>query len=58
VDLLIGHNTEEGNLYLVPQGQLVDTSPAQLQKAAAYAHPHPAELLSIYSAAHPTAGPG
>jgi para-nitrobenzyl esterase len=58
VDLLIGHNTEEGNLYLVPLGRLADTSAAELQEAAAYAHPDPAELVSIYSSAHPTAGPG
>lgn len=58
VDLLIGHNTEEGNLYLVPQGLAADTTPTELQEAAAYAHPDPAALLSMYSTAHPAAGAG
>ena len=58
MDLLIGHNTEEGNLYLVPQGRLAGTSRADLQELADYAHRDPVTLLSTYIAAHPTATPG
>lgn len=55
VDLLIGSNTEEGNLYLVPQGRSAGAAAADLQQAAGYANSNPDELLSIYSAAHPAA---
>ena len=58
VDLLVGHNAEEGNLYLVPTGILASTTPADLYAAAAYAHPDPARLLSVYSAVHPHASAG
>lgn len=58
VDLLIGHNSEEGNLYLVPQGRLAGTTAAELQDAAAYANPDPAAALAMYTVAHPTATAG
>lgn len=58
VDLLIGHNAEEGNLYLVPNGAMASTTDRELHAAAAYAHPEPARLLSIYSTLHPHATPG
>ena len=53
VDLLIGHTTEEGNLYLLPTGALDATTLADLHQAAAYAHPDPDTLLKAYTAAHP-----
>jgi para-nitrobenzyl esterase len=53
VDLLIGHTTEEGNLYLLPSGALDATTLADLYQAAAYAHPDPDNLLKSYTAAHP-----
>ena len=56
--LLIGSNTEEANLYLVPQDRMAGTTAADLQETAAYAHRDPAVLLSTYAAAHPTATPG
>lgn len=52
VDLLVGHTTQEGNLYLLPTGAMDATTPADLFEAAAYAHPSPERLLEIYSAAH------
>ena len=58
VDLLVGHNADEGNLYVVPTGALDTTTPAQLRAAAAYAHADPARLVSVYSAIHPRATPG
>ncbi len=58
VDLLVGHNAQEGNLYLVPTGALATTTAADLRSAAAYAHADPDRLLSIYSAARPHATVG
>lgn len=58
VDLLIGHNAEEGNLYLLPSGALDATTAAELAEAAAYAHPDPDRLLEVYRAAHPGASAG
>lgn len=58
VDLLIGHNTEEGNLYLLPNGTMAATTPGELRSAAHYAHPDPDRLLSVYRARHPDATPG
>lgn len=53
VDLLIGSNTEEGNLYLAPHGSLVNTTEADLLAAAAQSHQRPAELVHDYRARHP-----
>ena len=59
VDLLIGHNTEEGNLYLLPNGVMAATTVNELSSVARYAHPaDPDRLLSVYGARHPDAGPG
>ncbi|MGW4589480.1 carboxylesterase/lipase family protein [Amycolatopsis thermoflava] len=54
VDLLIGTNTEEGHLYLVPQGTLETTTEADVRALAAQVHPHPEAAL----AALPEATPG
>ncbi|WP_433679188.1 carboxylesterase/lipase family protein [Nocardia sp. CA-119907] len=58
VDLLIGHNTDEGNLYLLPNGVAAATTLQQLTEAAEYADPDPDRLLSAYRRLHPTATPG
>lgn len=58
VDLLIGHNTEEGNIYLLPSGAMDATTPADVRTAAQYAHPDPDRLLSVYGAVHSEATPG
>jgi para-nitrobenzyl esterase len=58
VDLLIGHTTEEGNLYLLPSGTLDATTAADLRLAAAYAHHDPERLLSVYKGTHPEASRG
>lgn len=58
VELLIGHNSEEGNLYLVPAGTAAATSDADLLDAAAYACPDPRALVHAYRQIHPHASPG
>ena len=55
VDLLIGSNTEEGNLYLAPHGQLTDTSEEDLLLAAARSHPRPSVLVQEYRSRRPGA---
>ncbi|WP_371786062.1 carboxylesterase/lipase family protein [Streptosporangium subroseum] len=55
VDLLIGSNAQEGNLYLAPHGQLTDTGEEDLLLAAAQSHPHPAELVEEYRSRRPGA---
>ncbi|MEU5977868.1 carboxylesterase family protein [Streptomyces sp. NPDC047315] len=57
VDLLIGTNAEEGNLYLVPQGELT-SSTADDVRATAAAHGSAAPLVAAHRARHPDAGPG
>ncbi|MEU9609017.1 carboxylesterase family protein [Streptomyces sp. NPDC048057] len=52
VDLLIGTNAEEGNLYLVPQGELA-TSTAQDVRATAAAHGSAGPLVAAHRARHP-----
>ncbi|MFI0237690.1 carboxylesterase/lipase family protein [Streptomyces sp. NPDC016845] len=58
VDLLIGTNTEEGRLYLVPQGGLESTTEADLLAVATRAHADPEAALAAYRAARPDAPPG
>ncbi|MEU9190981.1 carboxylesterase family protein [Streptomyces sp. NPDC048484] len=55
VDLLVGSNTQEANLYLAPHGQLSDTGQEDLLRAAARSHPRPAELVEEYRAGRPGA---
>ncbi|WP_315860883.1 carboxylesterase family protein [Amycolatopsis sp. EV170708-02-1] len=58
VDLLIGSNTEEGNLYLAPQGGLADVGETDLLAAAARSQRNPAELVEAYRLRRPdAAGP-
>jgi para-nitrobenzyl esterase len=58
VDLLIGHNTEEGNIYLLPSGAMDATTLADVRTAAEYTHPDPDRLLSVYEPLHPEATHG
>lgn len=58
VDLLIGTNSEEGNLYLAPVGKYSTSTDADVEAAAAASHPDPAKLVEVYRAARPEASPG
>ncbi|MGW0791294.1 carboxylesterase/lipase family protein [Streptomyces sp. NPDC002911] len=58
VDLLIGTNSEEGNLYLAPVGTYSTSTDADVEAAAAASHPDPAKLVEAYRAARPKASPG
>ncbi|WP_234545154.1 carboxylesterase/lipase family protein [Streptomyces shenzhenensis] len=53
VDLLIGTNTEEGNLYLVPVGKYATSTAADVDDAAARSHPDPARLVETYRKSRP-----
>lgn len=55
VDLLIGTNTEEGNLYLVPQGNFDTTQHADVLAAAAHAHADPRAAVDALTARRPRA---
>ncbi|MER7191441.1 carboxylesterase/lipase family protein [Streptomyces flaveolus] len=55
VDLLIGTNTEEGNLYLVPLGKYAGSTAADVDDAAARSHPKPAQLIEAYRTSRPEA---
>lgn len=58
IDLLVGHNAEEGNLYTVPNGLTEMTSHRDLVAAAAYASDDPARLLARYETLRPGASAG
>ncbi|MEU4204391.1 carboxylesterase family protein [Streptomyces sp. NPDC026294] len=58
VDLLIGTNTEEGNLYLAPVGRYTSSTAADVDAAAARAHPDPARLVETYRTTRPGASAG
>ncbi|MFE4644007.1 carboxylesterase/lipase family protein [Streptomyces sp. NPDC056730] len=58
VDLLIGTNTEEGNLYLVPVGQYATSTARDVDAAAARSHSNPARLVEAYRTARPGASFG
>ncbi|MEV7927216.1 carboxylesterase family protein [Kitasatospora sp. NPDC088779] len=58
VDLLIGTNTEEGHLYVVPQGGLESTTDADVLAVAARVHADPEAALAAHRAARPGATPG
>ncbi|MCF2128393.1 carboxylesterase family protein [Strepomyces sp. STD 3.1] len=57
-DLLIGTNTEEGNLYLVPVDRYTTSDAHDVDATAAQAHPDPARLVGTYRTARPGASPG
>ncbi|MCB5906119.1 carboxylesterase/lipase family protein [Streptomyces pinistramenti] len=58
VDLLIGTNTEEGHLYLAPQGALESTTEADVLAVATRVHADPETTLAAYRAARPNETPG
>ncbi|KPC80687.1 MULTISPECIES: carboxylesterase/lipase family protein [Streptomyces] len=58
IHLLIGTNTEEGNLYLVPVGKYATSTTGDVDDAAARAHPKPARLVETYRKARPEASFG
>ncbi|WP_037857537.1 carboxylesterase/lipase family protein [Streptomyces sp. NRRL S-340] len=58
VDLLIGTNTEEGNLYLVPVDKYAASTAADAEDAAARSHADPARLLDTYRRTRPGASSG
>ncbi|MFC7330039.1 carboxylesterase/lipase family protein [Marinactinospora rubrisoli] len=58
VDLLIGTNTEEGHLYLVPQGDLESSTEADVLAIAARVHADPTAAITAHRAAEPNATPG
>ncbi|WP_181786215.1 carboxylesterase/lipase family protein, partial [Streptomyces phytophilus] len=58
VDLLIGTNTEEGNLYLVPHGAFASTTAADVHALATRVHRDPEAALAAHRAARPDATPG
>ncbi|MFF0097270.1 carboxylesterase/lipase family protein [Streptomyces canus] len=55
VDLLVGTNTEEGNLYLVPVGKYATSTAADVDEAAARSHPDPVRLVETYRKSRPEA---
>ncbi|MEV8392581.1 MULTISPECIES: carboxylesterase family protein [unclassified Streptomyces] len=58
VDLLIGTNTEEGNLYLAPMGHYSTSTAMDVDVAAARSHADPARLVETYRKARPGASFG
>ncbi|MEV5809694.1 carboxylesterase/lipase family protein [Streptomyces parvulus] len=55
VDLLVGTNADEGNLYLVPVGKYAGSTEADVDEAAARSHPNPGQLVETYRASRPEA---
>ncbi|GAA4640473.1 carboxylesterase family protein [Actinoallomurus vinaceus] len=55
IDLLIGTNAEEGNLYLVPVGKYSTSTAADVDDVAARSHPDPARLVETYRKSRPEA---
>ncbi|MFD8722247.1 carboxylesterase/lipase family protein [Streptomyces sp. NPDC059629] len=58
IDLLVGGNAEEGNLYLAPLGLLTASNAADVYATAARTHHAPAGLVAAYRARHPQATDG
>jgi para-nitrobenzyl esterase len=58
VDLLIGANTEEGHLYLVPQGHLESSTEADVLAIAARVSADPETEVAAHREALPNASPG
>lgn len=58
VDLLIGTNTEEGNLYLVPVGAYDTSTAGDVDDAASRSHPDPGRLVETYGKTRPEASAG
>ncbi|WP_181795416.1 carboxylesterase/lipase family protein [Streptomyces sp. WELS2] len=58
VDLLVGTNTEEGNLYLVPVDAYATATRADVDAIAARVHPDPDRLVDTYRGTRPRAAFG
>ncbi|MET9486648.1 carboxylesterase family protein [Nocardia sp. NPDC006630] len=58
VALMIGTTTEEGNLYLVPQGNLATSTDQDVYDIAARIHADPAALIAHHRTRRPGATPG
>ncbi|MDJ1137574.1 carboxylesterase/lipase family protein [Streptomyces iconiensis] len=58
IDLLIGTNTEEGNLYLAPVDKYATSTDGDVDEVAARSHPEPARLVETYRKARPGASSG
>ncbi|MBT2523429.1 carboxylesterase/lipase family protein [Arthrobacter sp. ISL-28] len=58
IDLLVGTNTEEGNLYLAPLGNLSTSTEADVDAAADRSHRDPVGLVETYRKARPQASFG
>ncbi|MGY4969117.1 carboxylesterase family protein [Streptomyces nigrescens] len=58
VDLLIGTNADEANLYVVLAGRAARITEAEVAAAAARRHPDPAALVAAHRAQRPDASPG
>ncbi|MGH3423953.1 MAG: carboxylesterase/lipase family protein [Nocardioidaceae bacterium] len=58
VDLLIGTNSEEGHLYLVPQGNLATSTDADVLAVADRVHGDPETVIADHRGARPDATPG
>ncbi|MFE9859157.1 carboxylesterase/lipase family protein [Streptomyces sp. NPDC005780] len=58
VDLLVGINTEEGNLYLVPVDKYATSTADDVADTAARSHPKPAQLVETYRNTRPGASFG
>ncbi|GAA4855625.1 carboxylesterase family protein [Saccharopolyspora rosea] len=58
VDLLVGSNAEEGNLYLAPSGALANSTAADVRELAARVHRDPDALVAAYRARMPEASHG
>ncbi|MEU6482201.1 carboxylesterase family protein [Streptomyces sp. NPDC047017] len=58
IDLLIGTNSEEGLLYLVPVGTYASSTAEDVDDTAAVSHPDPARLVATYRTTRPAASSG
>ncbi|MEV0698325.1 carboxylesterase family protein [Saccharopolyspora sp. NPDC050389] len=58
VALVVGANTEEGNLYLAPQGKMTTSTAEDVHDTAAGVHDDPVALVARYRARHPRATSG
>lgn len=58
VGLMLGTTTEEGNLYLVPNGAFDTTKPDDVLATAAKGHRDPEALVRVYRASRPEASEG
>ncbi|NGO10559.1 carboxylesterase family protein, partial [Streptomyces sp. HC44] len=58
VNLLVGTNTEEGNLYLVPVGKYSTSTAGDVDDMAARSHPNPSQLVETYRKTRPEASFG